>query len=187
MAWRADDERSKDRGNLSIDFAEADWPSPSYRDTSSLGNWGGVAHKERKWGKRQARGGRTAPPAIGLSLLLIAAPAFDWKLPFRVTAWRLSIWRKFPPWKNLYLFRNCPPDSGNPSVSFSTIVRKNRLVIYSREKVFPRPIRGCRASLPLTSTARGIVRSRNGGDGWLFLLREQNLTKRKENFAWSCW
>ena len=77
MAWRADDERSKDRGNLSIDFAEADWPSPSYRDTSGLGNWGGVAHKERKWGKRQARGGRTAPPAIGLSLLLIAAPAFD--------------------------------------------------------------------------------------------------------------
>lgn len=140
MAWRADDERSKDRGNLSIDFAEADWPSPSYRDTSSLGNWGGVAHKERKWGKRQARGGRTAPPAIGLSLLLIAAPAFDVTIGSCHSVSQLGGFQfdeSFRREKNLLnLFRNCPPDSGNPSVSFSTIVRKNRLVIYSREECF---------------------------------------------------
>lgn len=162
-----------------------------------------------KRGNRESdrRGGRTAPPAIAAANSRARLRYNDWKLPFRVIAWRLSIWRKFHglPWKSLNLFRNC----GNPSVRdspfpFSPIVRKNRSVIYRgpREERFAgremfRPIRGSRVSLPLTSIVRGIVRRAGlggmvAGDGWLFLFWEKIWQKEKETFitrfAWtSCW
>lgn len=151
------DERSKDRTFQLISWRQIG--RLQVTDTSSLIE---VGHKERKSRKRQARWPHSAASDRPLAVANSRSTIFrynDWKLPLRVTAWRLSIW-KFHREKAWIYFEIGRSDCGNPSTPlFFFIDRSQESFRYLRRRgkngfVLTRPIRGS-VSLPLTLDRQG--------------------------------
>lgn len=154
------DERSKDRTFQLISWRQIG--RLQVTDTSSLIE---VGHKERKSRKRQARWPHSAASDRSLAVANSRATIFrynDWKLPLRVTAWRLSIWKFHGlPWKSLNLFRNWAQrlwESIDPSFLFHrSFARIVSLFTSKREEWFRSHSSHSwkRVSLPLTLDRQG--------------------------------